>query len=140
MDEKERTEKKKSMLGKIYATLDKTVEKDNSMDGARDQHVPNSYLIPIWLLAKCVYVAALVALTTLSYNSDQGKMYPSPKYSFGSSATYRYCELITASFSGTYLLDSNGHWQGTNDFSLGKAKYMIAFNDFSHNMPITKPS
>ena len=126
-------EQKPSLVAKVYATLDKTVEKDKSLDGAREAHVPNGYLIPIWLIAKSVFIAVLVGLTTLSFNTDQAKKYLSPNYAFGSSSTYRTCKLIPTTFSGNYLLDSNGFWQGTKDFMLGKAKYVVTFNDFSHD-------
>ena len=126
-------EQKPSLAAKVYATLDKTVEKDKSLDGAREAHVPNGYLIPIWLIAKSVFIGVLVGLTTMSFNTDQAKKYLSPNYAFGSSSTYRTCKLIPTTFSGTYLLDSNGFWQGTKDFMLGKAKYVVTFNDFSHD-------
>lgn len=123
---------KKSLAAKIYETLDKTVEKDKTLDGAREQHVPNSYLIPIWIIAKCVFVAALAGLTTTSFQADFTKKYLSPNYVFGDVGNYRLCNLIPASFSGSYLLDSEGYWQGTKSFQVGKAKYSVTLNDFSH--------
>ena len=124
---------KTSMLGKVCLTLVASVEKDKSLDDARlEKHVPMSVLVPVWMLGKIVFLFVLAYLTVTTTQTDQMKKYLSPNYAFGTSSSYRLCELIPVAFSGTFLLDSSGYWQGTTAFQGGKAKYLVTFNDFRH--------
>lgn len=122
----------KGLASKVWKSLASTVEKDKAMESAKDKGVPTSMMVTVWLVAKMVYVVVIIYLTWYTTTTDQAKKYLSPEFKFGGSKSYRLCLEIPNSFSGTWMFDNNGYWEGTKNFIRGYAKYSVEFSNFEH--------
>ena len=104
-------------------------------------------LTPFWVrvvgaLSTFTFVAILIGFTVSSFNADQSTKYLSLSSdavdSGKASSNYRTCNPIPFSITGTFMLDSNGVWNGASDYAPGKGIYKFVLSSFEKSLATYK--
>lgn len=77
---------------------------------------------PIMILFQGSFLSLFIWLCYTGYVSNITSKYLSP---IDTDHSYQYCDPVSVTVTGTFLMDSNGLWEGSQNFSYEKALYKL---------------
>eukprot|EP01038_Epipyxis_sp_PR26KG_P008682 gene8682-11733_t len=88
------------------------------------KELPPTYMYYFGTVAHIVALVLFIGFTVTNYQSAISQKYISLQYSQG-------CSSVPISVGGTFLVDTNGLWQGAPDFQYSLAEYSLTLNNYT---------
>ena len=131
---------------KVRSRLSDIVRKTTGLEGTSElimsakqmwvENLPLSLVkeLPGWLMWLIGAVAYLVVIVIFVYAVYEGAMNASKTF-ISLDEESGNCETVPKALSGKYLMDTEGHWSGSDNFLHERAIYEITFNRLMLQQP-----
>ena len=88
-------------------------------------------LVALLFVYQGAFLAIFIYLLVTGYNSNLGSVYFTPTSEVSSS---QKCKTVQVKNSASYLVDTNGYWEGSNLFSYDLGIYQISFQSVNMSL------
>ena len=112
----------------LLRLLNKAIKKDETLEALLEKKAKKSYVYLTYFMGKFAFVCALFYFTYTGIIADQNLRFIALDQSVG------ICRSVPTVISGNFAMDSNGNYQGTQNFDAAKAYYYIELSNFQHDI------
>ena len=112
----------------VLRQVNKAIKKDETLEELLEKKANKSYVYFTFFAGKFAFVCALFYFTYTGIIADQNRRFIALDESSG------VCRHVPVAITGNFAMDSNGNYQGTQNFDAAKAYYYIELSNFQHDM------